>query len=251
MLDSTKDVDWPERFVISDSQRVRDPIKWRGSSVMSQQYRLINGKELYDITADPGQKNNIASGHPKVVAKMRAFYDDWWAELEPTFSQTTEIYLGHPDHPVVSLTAHDWIQKEYPPWHQGSIRSAPRKPKDDEKLIHKGHWAVKAIRDGKYQISIRRWPVESGVAINAALPSEEDVPGATKAFRTVAGSAIGATHGVLRIDGKDLERKPVEKDAEEVSFVTELKKGSYQLAPFFEIEEGELGAYYVVVTSVD
>ena len=42
---------------------------------------------------------------------MRAFYDAWWAELEPTFAQTTEIHLGHPDHPVVSLTGHDWIQE--------------------------------------------------------------------------------------------------------------------------------------------
>lgn len=251
LLDPTKDVDWPERFVISDSQRVRDPIKWRGSSVMSQRYRLINGKELYEITVDPGQKQDISKERPEVVAEMRAFYDKWWAELEPTFSQTTEIYLGHTEHPVVSLTAHDWIQKVYPPWHQGSIRAASRKTNGSEKLTHVGHWAVKALRDGKYQVSLRRWPVESGVAINASLPAGDDVPGATKAFRTTPGSGIGATHGVLRIDGKDLERKPVAKDAEDVSFVTELKKGSYELAPFFEISEGELGAYYVVVTSLD
>lgn len=251
LLDPKKEVDWPERFVISDSQRVRDPIKWRESSVMSQRYRLINGKELYDITADPGQKNDIAKDHPEVVAEMRAFYDQWWAEIEPTFSQTTEIYLGHPQHPVVSLTAHDWIQDAYPPWHQGSIRAANRKQQGSKKLLHEGHWAVKALRDGKYQVSLRRWPVESGAAINSSLPAGDDVPGATKAFRTTPGSAIGATHAVLRIDGQDLERKPVEKDAEDVSFVTELKKGSHQIAPFFEVKEGELGAYYVVVTSLD
>lgn len=251
LLDPTKDVDWAERFVITDSQRVRDPIKWRSSSVMSQKYRLINGKELYDIAVDPGQKNDVAKKHPQIVAKMREFYEQWWAELEPTFSQTTEIYLGAPAHPVVSLTAHDWIQEVYPPWHQGSIRAADRQQKDSQKLTHEGHWAVKVVRDGKYQVSLRRWPVESGVAINASLPAEEDVPGATKAFRTVPGNAIDATHGVLRIDDKDLARKPVVGDAEEVVFVTELKQGSYQLAPFFEIKEGELGAYYVVVTSVD
>lgn len=251
LIDPSKDVDWPDRFVISDSQRVRDPIKWRGSSVMSQKYRLINGKELYDISSDPGQKQNIASQHPDVVAKMRAFYDQWWAELEPTFSQTTEIYLGHPEHPVVSLTAHDWIQEVYPPWHQGSIRAAKLEKQKSDKLAHNGHWAVKALRDGKYQVSLRRWPVESGAAINVSLPAGKNVPGATMAFRTTPGKSIGATHGVLRIDGKDLDRKPVEQDAEDVTFVTELKEGSHQLAPFFEIEEGELGAYYVVVTSLD
>ena len=56
---------------------------------------------------------------------------------------------------------------------------------------------------------------------------------------------------MLRIDGKDLERKPVESDAQQVSFVTDLKQGSYQLAPVFQIDKGELGAYYVVVTRLE
>ena len=246
-----KDVDWPKRFVISDSQRVRDPIKWRGSSVMSGKYRLVNRDELYNIASDPGQQTNIAAKHPEIVAEMREFYDKWWAELEPTFAQTTEIYLGHPKHPVVSLTAHDWIQKVNPPWHQGSIRASVRKSRSNQKLKHLGHWAVKVLRDGKYQISLRRWPTESGVAINADLPAGENVPGASAAFRTVKGNSIGATHAVLRIDGQDLQRKPVEKGAEEVRFVTELKQGSHQLAPVFKIKQGELGAYYVVVTKLD
>ena len=169
-------------------------------------------------------------------------------ELEPTFSQTTEIHLGHPEHPEVNLTAHDWIQKVYPPWHQGSIRAADRKQKKSKPLSHVGHWAVKAVRDGNYQISLRRWPLESGLAINADLPAGKDVPGASKAFRTTPGAAIAATHAVLRIDGKNLETKTVEEGATEVSFVTALKQGSYQLAPFFKIKEGELGAYYTVVT---
>ena len=215
---------------------------------MSQRYRLINGKELYEIDVDPGQSKDVAGDHPDVVAKMRAFYEEWWADLEPTFSQTTEIYLGHPEHPVVSLTAHDWIQKVYPPWHQGSIRAADREHAKSTELAHNGHWAVKVIEDGKYQISLRRWPAESGVAINDSLPAGEGVPGASDAFRSVVGNAINASHAVLRIDGKDLDRKSVGKDAEEVSFVTNLKKGSYQLAPVFEIPEGELGAYYVIVT---
>ncbi len=251
LLDPTKDVDWPKRFVISDSQRVRDPIKYRSSSVMTGKYRLVNRKELYDVSQDPGQRNNIAEEHPKIVAEMREFYEQWWAELKPTFSQTTEIYLGHPEHPVVSLTAHDWIQKEYPPWHQGSIRDANRKAPKNQELKHLGHWAVKVLKDGKYEVSLRRWPAESGVAINASLPAGENVPGPSRAFRNVPGSSIGATHAVLRIDDQDLDRKPITEDAAEVSFVAQLEKGSHRLAPVFEIAEGELGAYYVVVTCLD
>ncbi|MGI9244580.1 MAG: arylsulfatase [Verrucomicrobiales bacterium] len=248
LLDPKKDVDWPHRFVISDSQRVRDPIKWRGSAVMSQKYRLIKGKELYDITSDPGQRKDVAGDNPEVVEKMRAFYDDWWAELEPTFSQTTEIYLGHPDHPKVTLTAHDWIQKIYPPWHQGSIRGALRAQEKVENPKHIGYWAVKVLRDGKYRVSLRRWPAESGTPINAPLPAGKNVPGAAEAFRTTPGKSIPATHATLRIDGKDLETKPVSDDDMEISFETELKQGSYKLAPVFNLTPGEVGAYYTIVT---
>ena len=251
LLDPSKDVQWPKRFVISDSQRVRDPIKWRSSSVMTGKYRLVNRKELYDVSKDPGQKTNIADQNPKIVSEMQEFYEKWWAELKPTFSQTTEIYLGHEAHPVVSLTAHDWIQKIYPPWHQGSIREANRKNSEGTKLKHLGYWAVKVLEEGNYKVSLRRWPVESGIAINAALPAGENVPGASPTFRSVKGNAIGAKQAILRIDGKDIDRKPVDRDAKDVSFVTDLKQGSYQLAPYFEIEQGELGAYYVVVTKLD
>ena len=44
---------WPDRFLITDSQRVRDPIKWKQSAVMSQEWRLINGRELYAIKQGP------------------------------------------------------------------------------------------------------------------------------------------------------------------------------------------------------
>ena len=249
LINKKEGLEWPDRFVISDSQRVRDPIKWRGSAVMSEKYRLINGKGLYDIDADPGQKKDISKELPEQVAKMRAFYDKWWAELEPTFSQTTEIYLGHKDHPKVVLTAHDWIQKVYPAWNQGSIRSHDWQKKIKEEVHkHVGYWAVKVVQDGKYKVSLRRWPTESGAAINASLPAGQPVPGATKAFREEEGKGIGATKATLRIDGKDLETQPVIEGAKEINFEVELKAGSYKLAPFFTVKKGELGAYYTTVT---
>ena len=261
LLNPKVDVEWEDRLVISDSQRVRDPIKWRSSSVMSQKYRLVNGKELYEIAVDPGQQNDISEAHPEVVATMREFYEQWWTELEPTFSQTTEIYLGHPDHPVVSLSAHDWIQKTPPPWNQAMVRDANRnknkkqKPKQNpeghQRLTHTGHWAVKVVESAKYKISLRRWPVESQTAINAAVSPGENVPGFQLPFRAQPGVAIEATAGVLRIDDQQIDRSPVSDNAQAVDFEAELEAGSYRLAPFFETKNGEIGAYYVVVTRLN
>lgn len=248
LLDPKSDADWEDRYLVTDSQRVRDPRKWKQTAVMSQQWRLINGKELYDIQKDSGQKNNIAKDHPDVVAKMTAFYDKWWAELEPTFAEPTEIYLGHPDAPVASLTAHDWIQTAYPPWNQGHIRDGDGYNAKKQGAKHEGHWAVKVIRDGTYEVSLRRWPVEADQPILTKLPPGTEVPGASRAMRARPGVALPIASATLRIDGKDLESKPVPPGTHEVTFTTKLKRGSHQLSPLFVMDDdSELGAYYVVV----
>ncbi|WP_411825532.1 arylsulfatase [Luteolibacter sp. AS25] len=242
------DADWEERYLITDSQRVRDPIKWRDSSVMSQKWRLINGTELYDITADPGQENDVAAAHPEQVQAMRQFYEDWWAELEPTFSQTTEIYLGHPEAPVVTLTGHDWIQEELPPWNQGHIRH-DEATKDGK---HEGHWAVKVIETGIYTLEMRRWPKEADTAITAGLAAEPNVPGADKAFSAREGDAFPFTTATIRMDGKDIETKPVSEGDTNITFTAELTKGSHQLAPVFTTADGkEVGAYYLIVSPAE
>jgi arylsulfatase B len=67
-------------------------------------------KELYNIDKDPGQTKNIASQHPTQVAKMQAFYDQWWEELEPTFAETTELHSrARGSSRWSALTSHDWI----------------------------------------------------------------------------------------------------------------------------------------------
>lgn len=48
------DGSWPDRILVTDSQRVMDPIEWRRSAVMTSRWRLVNGAELCDIKQDPG-----------------------------------------------------------------------------------------------------------------------------------------------------------------------------------------------------
>jgi arylsulfatase B len=262
---------WPhERMIVTDSQRVRDPVKWKQTAVMSGPWRLINGSELYDIKADPGQQRNVIADQPARAAKMRAFYDSWWAELEPTFAQTTEIYLGHPEHAVVSLTGHDWIQEALPPWNQQHIRDAdgfaPARPgagkhKDAKatvasgataaKSAHAGHWAVKVVTAGRYEISLHRWPVEANHPITASLPPGASVTGADVAYRARTGVAIPATTATLRVDGRDIALKPVRDGDTAVTFAATLAAGSHRLAPVFRTADGhEVGAYYAVVTKL-
>jgi len=37
--------------------------------------------ELYDLVSDPGEKNNIASEYPEVVARLKKAVQDWEATV--------------------------------------------------------------------------------------------------------------------------------------------------------------------------
>lgn len=240
LINSNTDVQWPDRILVTDSQRVKDPIKWRKSAVMTSQWRLVNGKQLFDIKTDPGQKSNVASGHPKVVERLTAFYDAWWKELLPTFSNATAIYLGHPNDNPARLTSHDWITTKTTPWNQAQIRRKMNgKP-------NTGFWNVFVAEDGDYEIRVRRWPKESDTAIDASLPPGADVPG-VKAMRTAAGQKFSPTSVSLTI-GEIRKSADVPAGAKEVVFHVSLKKGKTRMAGLFKTAGGEeYGTYYAYV----
>ena len=260
LLDPKQDADIGDRMLVTDSQRIRDPIKWRKTAVMSQQWRLINGAELFEIKKDPSQEKDVAADHPQQVKKMKDFYDGWWAELEPTFLETTEIYLGAQEAPRVTLTCHDWIGGT-PPWNQHMVRAAMGyRPKNSGKKKQTGgdsseeasgsFWAVKVLKSGKYNFELRRWPTEANKPLASSLPAGVAVPGASKAFRETPGEAIPVVSAGLRING---DVKAVLSVAEGkpsgVQMSLSLQPGSYELAPFFKTKDGkEVGAYYCIVT---
>lgn len=254
LLDPSAELaDWPvDRMLVTDSQRVDRPVKWKQTAVMSGSWRLVNGKELYDVATDPGQKSNVAGKHPDQVRKMTDFYDAWWTELEPTFGTIAAIHLGHPEHPVVSLTSHDWMGAAQAPWNHERIRAAEdyRSKKTGEKSVHRGHWAVKSLTSRPYTVTLRRWPVEANHPIHAALPPGANVSGASKAFRTTEGRALPIVSAALRVDGETITTAAVPPGATHVDFDCEISEGSHELAGVFMDEAGnEVGAYYVVVTT--
>ncbi|RMF39858.1 MAG: N-acetylgalactosamine-4-sulfatase [Planctomycetota bacterium] len=235
---------WDDRILVTDSQRVKDPIKWRKSAVMTSRWRLINGKELYDIKRDPGQTSDIASGHPDVVQRLRDFYEAWWADLLPSFSQDARIYLGHPRENPARLTSHDWITTGSTPWNQAAVRRAMNGD------ANTGFWNVLVSQAGKYRFRLRRWPEETGQPIDASLPPGDPVPG-EKPFRATPGKAIHPVRATLQI--ADMERQQaVQPGAQESVFELELPRGPTRLKALFHQADGEVyGAYYVYVERLD
>jgi len=213
---------WPDRTLITDSQRIEHPEKWRKSAVMTDRWRLVNGKELYDIKADPVQKNDIANKNPQVVEKLRNDYEDWWADVSQRFDEYCEIIIGTDKHNPTRLMSHDWHAPQVP-WNQGAVLSG---------MQANGFWAVDVERDGMYQFELRRWPKELNAPINEAIPG---------------GKAITATEARLKIADADMT-VPVSRDARAVTFKIGLKAGKTRLQTWFMDDRGNSrGAYYVYV----
>ena len=234
------DGSWPDRILVTDSQRVVDPIKWRRSAVMTNRWRLINGTELYDIKQDPAQQNDVAGTQPNVVARLKAFYEAWWAELKPTFQRIPAIYLGHEGENPVRLTSHDWIATKSTPWNQSLVRQAL----DDPSAT--GYWNVNVTAAGGYEIRLRRWPEEADTAIDALLPPGTDVPGESP-FRASPGKAVQAVNASVRI-GDVTAEAPVEPGAKQVTLQMTLPAGKSRMrATFTTGDGGTVGAYYAYV----
>ncbi len=232
---------WDERILVTDSQRVKDPIKWRKSSVMTSRWRLINGKQLYDIKADPGQKKDIAANHPAVVERLTAFYDGWWRELLPTFKQDAAIYLGHPNENPARLTSHDWITTGSTPWNQSHIRGAVTGKKNT------GFWNVNVFKEGSYEIELRRWPEESGQKLDAGLEPGTDVPG-VRPYRARPGKALKIVKAEIEIGGVKETFDTIKPETDSVVLVTKLKAGRTRFSARFITDDGTVyGAYYAYV----
>ena len=232
---------WPDRVLVTDSQRIHMPVKWRKSSVMTDRWRLINGAELYDIKSDSAQKTDRAKDYPEIVERLRGDYEKWWASMEPSFSDTCEITLGNPAENPSILTAHDWLlpEEKMSPWNHSSIRS--------RKAESNGAWAVNVEKAGKYRIELRRWPLEANKPISADIPPGKDVPG-VKAYRTTPGAGFAAKTATLEIAGQKLETTVSGPEATHVAFDVELPAGVTTLQGTFTAADGtQLGSYYAIV----
>ncbi|MEM7204693.1 MAG: arylsulfatase [Planctomycetota bacterium] len=206
-----------DRTLFVHSQRVEHPRMWRKCAVMTARWRLVNGRELFDIVRDPGQRHDVAAQHEDTVATLRGAYEGWWQSLQPVFDGYVRIELGGAEEPV-ELMSHDWHTNDQgTPWHQDHVRRG---------YVGNGPWAVEVKRAGDYEITLRRWPERLA-------------------------RAMDWVHAAVEIGGQKLERE-VDPAATEVRFRVRLELGPAMLFTMLRRPDGtEHGAYFASVRSVD
>ncbi len=225
----------PERTIVTDSQRVESPIKWKQSATMTQRWRLVNGTQLFDIQADPGQRNDVAADHPNVVEQLRCEYEKWWETVSERFDDDPAIIIGSDNEPVSMITTHDWHNENSEcAWNQGMVRQG---------LRCNGYWAIDAARPGRYEFELRRWPRQEDRGMT------EGIPGEIVDWYT-GGNALPLKEARIQV-GECEGSRTIEPGDKAAIFEFELPAGPTSLQTWLVAENGEdIGAYYVYVRRV-
>jgi len=234
-----EDSGWPNRILYMDTQRLQNLVKYRKYTVMDKDWRLVNGNELYNVTADLGQTKNVIDQHPEVAGRLAAGYERWWQSFmdEGVNERYAYIKVGSRYENPSRISAHDMFTgKHGQAWHQiGAAVGAQAT----------GRWKIEFVEDGKYRISLRRFPRESGLAINATFPAQEKtiqidriLPASVKTDFTQAYLYVANVEGTQKI----------EADQAEATFTGHIPAGKYDMeAQLIDKEKRVHPAYYVYI----
>jgi arylsulfatase A-like enzyme len=225
----------PDRVLMAHHQELPDPEKYRFASVMQGPWRLILRNdlnaaelpvsELYDVSQDPGQSRNVIAKHPVIAARLRQDYEKWWDGISANFGHPAEIIIGDERQNPSRLTCFEWHGSRE--WWQPAVHRG---------FEGNGMWTLRVAKAGKYQFTLRRWPVELNAPITAAVEGRGE---------------IAADTARLRIGTVD-EQQPIPPQASEVKFEVVLPEGSTRLQTWLTSSQGaSRGAYYVSVRRME
>ncbi len=243
--------DWPDRVLVTDSQRLTNPVMWRQSATMTNRWRLVNGTELYDIKIDPGQVRDVAGEHPEVIGRLRAEYERWWEKVSKQFDRAIPLAIGADGWNGSTLTAHDLRNEECDvPWNQGHIRAGH---------LSRGHWEFRVDAPGTYAFELRRWPEELGYALSAGI-AEPDIEWRRDLIDREdwslyeGGAALSISAARLRVGDREVEQEidpETGASASAARFTLDLPAGETRLEASFTVNGEEVSAYYVSVNRAE
>ncbi|MDO7172468.1 arylsulfatase [Mariniflexile sp. AS56] len=119
LLENPK-ADWADRELFIHCGRwpngKSDSFKYTKSAVRTQQWRFSNNKELFDISVDPSEKNNVAAEHPEVIAGMQKSYNNWWEHVKPLMVNEGLPVVAPEDQPFAKRYNKQLKEQGIPEW---------------------------------------------------------------------------------------------------------------------------------------
>lgn len=218
-------------FVVQYGGHIR-PQKYF-SCVVWNSWRLVGENELYDISVDLGQENNIAKDHPEIQAKMKAFYENWWSGIEPEINDIIPVIIDSKKENPVIFNSNNWVDEAVNT--QWKVALAGGSPKGG--ITH-----IQIVEAGKYKIELSRWPFH--LERNLTESGPETSVGGTQIR---VGKAIPIRSGNISLNNKEIIRKEALPNAGKITFELELSAGVKTFQGWFSDKNGKdvCAAYYV------
>jgi arylsulfatase A-like enzyme len=238
-----EDTGWQDRTLFLHSQNItQQHEKWKNSLVATEEWRLVNRDELYNIKSDPEQEKNAAGEHPEILEDLHQKYEQYWKEIGEGKSAFQRAVIGSGNINETWLTCDAWIPENETPhtWNQSHVNGGVK---------NFGYWPVTIARNGTFQFEVRRWPKEVSCPMNAApeAQTKEDIYSRNRPVLVGEGKIIPTERVELRIGDAYFE-KEIGSNDEQAVFNIELEKGDTEIQAWLIDQDGMLHpAYYVYV----
>jgi len=230
-----------KRTLVVDTQREEFLKKDKSYSVMTDEWRLVNGIELYKIKTDKEQRINIAAKYPKVVAQLNVEYEKWWIKSSVRANQYQYINIGAQT--ATTLFSHDLHneQNKIPAWNQEMVRQG---------VSSKGYWTVEVTKKGLYHFKLMRWAPESGLGVLSAAPEGRTIPNGKSYSK---GKVLNIKGAKLKIGSLEYSATISENyTGTAIDFLIPFEIGKYKIsADFFDDKGNEFSPYYIVVNAAN
>ncbi len=230
---------WQNRILYMDTQRLQNLVKYKNYTVMDDNWRFVDGNELYNINQDLAQEHNVIDAHPEVAARLKEGYEKWWQSImsEGPNERYAYIKVGSPRENPTRISSHDMLTGKFGHvWHQYGAATASQAT---------GRWKIEFVEDGEYAVTLRRFPRESGLAINATFPAAEKPVELDAAMP--ASIKTDFTEAYLYIANLGKTSK-IEKGQAEVTFKGKIPAGKFDMEAQLIDKDGRVHpAYYVYI----
>ncbi|MGB5264756.1 MAG: sulfatase/phosphatase domain-containing protein, partial [Lutimonas sp.] len=218
---------------LHNRQDWRPPMDVENSCIIQNQWRLINGNELYDVEKDPKQQNNLAAQNLELVQELlirnSAFLKN--AKTNPEFAELPVHVVGNDTQQEIKLTIQHAIGEDAGIWKCEQVAAGMKNKNNTH--------ALEIDEDGTYLISCRRWAKECPGPI-LGVPKEN--PKELFEYATIKPEKVR-----IKIANQILEKK-IEPNENEVLFKVNLKKGKTLLTNDFIEGDETYGVYYTYIS---
>ncbi|MGC6431135.1 MAG: arylsulfatase [Jejuia sp.] len=210
----------------------RPPTDENKASFIKDDWRLVYGKELYNIEKDRMQQNDVASQYPEVVKAILEENSEFLkvTKANPEYSEFPVSIAGNENQKEIKLTIQHAIGESAGIWKAEHVCAGKRSLNDTH--------AIEIEKDGLYQIECRRWPKECPGAI-WGIP--EDNPKNFYTYEVIKPEMVR-----IQIENQ-IHEKTITGDEEAVVFEVTLSKGKTFLVNNFIKNKETYGVYYTYI----